>query len=101
MSEFEKANFITDRAIQDDPYPYFDWVREQGPVWRGPHFSMYMITGPPQGKGVLRRPGHIPGERPAVRDLLVLQCGQRIVRQVPGPDGRRRRQRPHREVPQR
>ena len=48
MSEFDKANFITDRAVQDDPYGYFDWVREQGPVWREPHFGMYMITGHPE-----------------------------------------------------
>ncbi len=56
---------------------------------------------PPRGNGDLRRPGHVPGERPAVRNLFVVQCGLRIVRQVPGSDGRRRRQRPHRAVPQR
>ena len=30
MSEFEGVNFFTDRSIQDDPYAYFDWVRNQG-----------------------------------------------------------------------
>ena len=29
MSEFEDVSFFTDRSIQDDPYPYFDWVRSQ------------------------------------------------------------------------
>ena len=48
MSEFEDVNFFTDRSIQDDPYPYFDWVREQGPVWREPHYGMFMITGHPR-----------------------------------------------------
>ena len=56
MSEFEKANFITDRDLQDDPYPYFDWVREQGPVWREPHFGMYMITGHPEAMAVYSDP---------------------------------------------
>ena len=60
MSEFEKANFITDRAIQDDPYPYFDWVREQGPVWREPHFGMYMITGHPEAMAIYGDPATFP-----------------------------------------
>jgi hypothetical protein len=36
MTDFENVNFFTDRAIQDDPYPYFDWVRQQSPVWQEP-----------------------------------------------------------------
>ena len=60
MSEFEKANFITDRAIQDDPYPYFDWVREQGPVWREPHFGMFMITGHPEAMAIYGDPATFP-----------------------------------------
>ena len=39
MSEYEQVNFFTDRVIQDDPYPYFDWVREQNPVWREPQYG--------------------------------------------------------------
>ena len=60
MSEFEKANFIVDRAIQDDPYPYFDWVREQGPVWREPHFGMYMVTGHPEAMAIYGDPATFP-----------------------------------------
>jgi len=45
MSEFEHTNFFTDRVIQDDPYPYFDWVRAQSPVWREPNYGVFMITG--------------------------------------------------------
>ena len=101
MSEFEKANFITDRSIQDDPYPYFDWVRAQGPVWREPHFGMYMITGHPEAMAVYSDPATFPRERPGVGDLFVMQRGLRLVRQVLRADGRRRRQRHHREVPER
>ena len=60
MSEFEKANFMTDRALQDDPYPYFDWVRRQGPVWREPHFGMYMITGHPEAMAIYSDPATFP-----------------------------------------
>ena len=65
MSEFDNANFITDRPIQDDPYPYFDWVRQQGPVWREPHFGMYMITGHPEAMAVYGDPATFPENAPA------------------------------------
>jgi cytochrome P450 len=31
--------------VQDDPYPYFDAVRSQSPVWREPHFGVFLVTG--------------------------------------------------------
>ena len=65
MSEFDNANFIADRSIQDDPYPYFDWVRQQGPVWREPHFGMYMITGHPEAMAVYGDPATFPENAPA------------------------------------
>ena len=65
MSEFDNANFITDRSIQDDPYPYFDWVRQQGPVWREPHFGMYMITGHPEAMAIYGDPATFPENEPA------------------------------------
>lgn len=39
------ANFFKDRAIQDDPYPWFDAVRDQGPVWQEPHYGVFVVTG--------------------------------------------------------
>src|SRR6516225_2638078 len=45
MSDFEAANFFRDRAIHDDPYPYLDYLRERSPVWREPHYDVYMVTG--------------------------------------------------------
>src|SRR5438067_5680382 len=45
MAEFETVNFFKDRAIQDDPFPYFDWLRSQHPVWQEPNYSVYMVTG--------------------------------------------------------
>jgi cytochrome P450 family 150 subfamily A5 len=60
MSEFENANFFTDRSIQDDPYPYFDWVRAQSPVWREPHYGVFMITGHAEAMAVYGDPAVFP-----------------------------------------
>ncbi|HEX4434315.1 MAG TPA: cytochrome P450 [Acidimicrobiales bacterium] len=60
MSEFEKANFFTDRSLQDDPYPYFDWVRQQGPVWQEPNFGMYIVTGHPEAMAIYGDPATFP-----------------------------------------
>lgn len=38
-------NFFRDRAVQDDPYPYFDALRSMSPVWREPHYGVFMVTG--------------------------------------------------------
>ncbi|MBV8957410.1 MAG: cytochrome P450 [Actinobacteria bacterium] len=39
------TNFFRDRAVQDDPYAYFDAVRAEGPVWQEPHYGVFMVTG--------------------------------------------------------
>ena len=58
--DFEHANFFRDRAIQDDPYDYFDWVRQQGPVWREPNFGVFMITGHPEAMQIYGDPATFP-----------------------------------------
>jgi cytochrome P450 len=45
MSDLEATNFFRDRAVQDDPYPYYDALREQSPVWQEPHHGVFMVTG--------------------------------------------------------
>ena len=62
MTEFDHANFFTDRAIQDDPYPYFDWVRGQSPVWQEPKFGMYMVTGHAEAMAVYTDPASFPAD---------------------------------------
>jgi cytochrome P450 len=43
--EFEKYDFFrSDRFVQD-PYAYFDYLREQSPVLREPHQGIFMVTG--------------------------------------------------------
>jgi cytochrome P450 len=60
MTDFSKVNFFTDREVQDDPYPYFDWVRAQGPVWQEPRYGVFMITGHAEAKEVYRDPATFP-----------------------------------------
>ena len=60
MNQFADVNFFTDRAVQDDPYPYFDWVREQGPVWQEPRYGVFMITGHPEAMEVYGDPATFP-----------------------------------------
>lgn len=65
MSEFENVNFFTDRAVQDDPYPYFDWVRSQSPVWREPNYGMFIVTGHQEAMAVYSDPATFPENEPA------------------------------------
>ena len=85
MSEFDGVNFFTDRAVQDDPYPYFDWVREQGPVWQEPATACSWSPATPRPWHVYGDPATFPDERRAVGHVLVVQRGQRPVREVLGP----------------
>jgi len=43
--DFEGVDFFRDEAVVADPYPYFDFLREQGPVVREPQHGVFMVTG--------------------------------------------------------
>lgn len=43
--DIEAINFFRDAAVQADPYPYFDALREKSPVFQEPNFGVYMVTG--------------------------------------------------------
>jgi len=45
MSDFDATNFFTDSAIHNDPYPYFDHLRDRAPIWQEPHYGVFMVTG--------------------------------------------------------
>jgi cytochrome P450 len=65
VSDHSGTNFFTDRAVQDDPYGYFDWLREQGPVWQEPRSKVFMVTGHPEVMAVYGDPATFPEEGPA------------------------------------
>lgn len=60
MTDYADVNFFRDSAIQADPYPYFDWVRSQSPVWQEPAYGVYMITGHAEAKEIYRDPATFP-----------------------------------------
>jgi cytochrome P450 family 150 subfamily A5 len=43
--EFEQHDFFRGNRFVHDPYSYFDYLREQGPVVQEPHQGIYMVTG--------------------------------------------------------
>lgn len=45
MTDYDTVDFFRDNALVADPYPYFDWLRAQGPVHRETQHGVYMVTG--------------------------------------------------------
>jgi cytochrome P450 len=45
MGEFEDIDFFRSNELIVDPYPYFDYLREQCPVHREPNHGVVMVTG--------------------------------------------------------
>ncbi|MBV8434541.1 MAG: cytochrome P450 [Candidatus Eremiobacteraeota bacterium] len=45
MTGFETVNFFKDRAVQDDPYAYYDWLHAQHPVWQEQRYGIFMVSG--------------------------------------------------------
>jgi cytochrome P450 len=44
-TDFDGIDFFRDKAPVRDPYPYFDFLRQQCPVRREPHHDVVMVTG--------------------------------------------------------
>ena len=54
---FEGVDFFSDETLIDDPYPYFEFLRDQkGPVWLEPEYGVAMVTGHAEAMAVLRDP---------------------------------------------
>jgi cytochrome P450 len=43
--EFDSINFFRSKDLIEDPYPYFDHLREHCPVTKEPFHDVYMVTG--------------------------------------------------------
>jgi cytochrome P450 len=52
-SDFDSIDFFRARPLYQDPYPYYDYLREHGPVWREPHHDVVMVTGYDEAISVL------------------------------------------------
>lgn len=56
--EFEAHDFFRSDRFVNDPYPYFDYLREQSPVLREPHHGIVMVTGYDEALQVYNDPKH-------------------------------------------
>jgi cytochrome P450 len=45
MTDFDAVDFFRARPLYQDPYPYYEYLRSHGPVWREPHRGVVMVTG--------------------------------------------------------
>lgn len=45
MTDLASVDFFSDPALAQDPYAYFDALREQNPVFREPHHGVVAVTG--------------------------------------------------------
>lgn len=54
MPEFKNVDFFHDSSLLDDPNPYFEHLRSQGPVVRLPGYNVYAVTGFDEGIAVFR-----------------------------------------------
>jgi cytochrome P450 len=43
--DYDAIDFFRGNDLIADPYPYFDWLRQQCPVQREPQYGVYMVTG--------------------------------------------------------
>jgi cytochrome P450 len=44
-TDFDSIDFFHAGPLYRDPYPYYEYLREHGPVWREPHHGVVMVTG--------------------------------------------------------
>jgi cytochrome P450 len=43
--DFDTIDFFRSRPLYQNPYPYHEYLRSHGPVWREPHHGVVMVTG--------------------------------------------------------
>ncbi len=53
MTDFDAIDFFRARPLYQDPYPYYEYLRAHGPVWREPHHGVVMVTGYDEAVAVL------------------------------------------------
>ena len=56
MSQESVADFFSDASLVEDPYPYYEYARQQGPVWREPYHGTYVVTGYDEMQAIYRDP---------------------------------------------
>jgi cytochrome P450 len=55
-SDFDAIDYFRAGSLYQDPYPYYEYLREHGPVWREPHRGVVMVTGFDEAMAVYNDP---------------------------------------------
>jgi hypothetical protein len=42
--DFDEIDFFRATPLYQNPYPYYEYLRAHGPVWREPHRGVAMVT---------------------------------------------------------
>jgi cytochrome P450 family 150 subfamily A5 len=54
--DFDDVDFFRARPLYQNPYPYYEYLREHGPAWREPHHGIVMVTGHEEAMAVYNDP---------------------------------------------
>jgi cytochrome P450 len=54
VTDFDQVNYFNDASVIENPYAYFDYLREQGPVRWLPHHDVVVVTGYSEAVAVYR-----------------------------------------------
>jgi cytochrome P450 len=55
-SDFDAIDYFRAGSLYQNPYPYYEYLRAHGPVWREPHRGVVMITGFEEAMAVYNDP---------------------------------------------
>jgi cytochrome P450 len=56
MTDFATVDFLTDQSLVPNPYPYYDYLREQSPVVRTEPHGFVAVTGYEEALEVYKNP---------------------------------------------
>jgi cytochrome P450 family 150 subfamily A5 len=54
--DFDEIDFFRARPLYQDPYRYYEYLREHGPAWREQHHGVVMVTGHEEAMAVYNDP---------------------------------------------
>ena len=53
-SELRMLDWFTEPSLVGDPVPFYEAVRQQGPIWREPNRGTFLVTGYDETAAVYR-----------------------------------------------
>ena len=60
QQDLAARDYFTDDSLLADPFPYYEAVRANGPVWQEPNHGAFLVTGYDEIDAVFRDPTPSP-----------------------------------------